>query len=563
MADLPSELRTLVDRYGAQVLDDADGLRATLNDFLDDDISPGDVNLLVDAVRFGALVRFGTLLDQGAETDAALTDVAEGLAQRRGGDVESAYWACAVLAYAADLLPADRIPGAQQEATPSTPLASRDISQTGDAGETVSSDETASSDDTRIVSRTGGAPLSDPVANRSSTEPTTRAPADDEFVAAGRADAPAAHDGGTGATKRNKVAAVASVLALAVAGVVAFALTRPNTDDSAAMHSAGHDVPIETVTVDDTFGHFGTPAVMNKKLESPCINAGFEDADSEEYRCAFKEQPQFYIDFDNGDPQTKGADGALPAFVTRPKPNTIVTVQQATPGTTSLHASVMKYQNAGDDGIRDTGDDKVELTLYDVDTDHPGSAEFKSKDPNTVPLTRDVANELLQSIGVDEGKFPRPEPFATSTNLSTDTSPLKQFAARFLTPKQLDRCVAGALAVVGEAEHVTCFASEDAGSSPYVVGFGLQRADPGLLAAQHRYQPNPPDASSWSWSDKDGARGTIVRSDTFSGVPRLFWYSDTADDATWGLISAPDPTVDYLLKTFEGFADQPEVVPAS
>lgn len=40
--DVPSELRTLVTRYGTHVLDDPDGLRATLDDFLDEDVNPGD-----------------------------------------------------------------------------------------------------------------------------------------------------------------------------------------------------------------------------------------------------------------------------------------------------------------------------------------------------------------------------------------------------------------------------------------------------------------------------------------------------------------------------------------
>lgn len=62
-------------------------------------------------MRFGSLERLKTLLDQGAEPAAAMVDVAEGLAQRRGGDAESAFWACAVLGYAADLVPADLIPG--------------------------------------------------------------------------------------------------------------------------------------------------------------------------------------------------------------------------------------------------------------------------------------------------------------------------------------------------------------------------------------------------------------------------------------------------------------------
>ena len=154
MADLPSELRTLVERYGAHVLDDADGLRATLNDFLDEDSSPGDVNLLVDAVRFGSLERLNTLLGQGAEASAALTDVAEGLAQRRGGDAESAYWACAVLGYAADLLSPDLIPGTWERPSSLPPPANQDTSPTDGA------------DVTHVVGQSGAASLGDPNVTR-------------------------------------------------------------------------------------------------------------------------------------------------------------------------------------------------------------------------------------------------------------------------------------------------------------------------------------------------------------------------------------------------------------
>ncbi len=561
MADLPSDLRTLVERYGAHVLDDADGLRATLNDFLDEDSSPGEVNLLVDAVRFGSLERLKALLGQGAEPSAALTDVAEGLAQRRGGDAESAYWACAVLGYAADLLPADVIPGTWERPSSLLPPPVADGTTPAEG-----------TDVTYVVGQTGAAPLSDPnVTRHPGGEPappdlTSEAQAPDEGDPsdAGLTSPVPDSTGPTGPTRtgpdpagpgrtrsRGKLIGVAAIVALIIGGAVAFALTRSNSDGNTAMHDGGHGVPIQTVTVDDTFGHFGTPAVMNKILESPCTNAAPENADFQEYKCTFKEHPTFFVDFNNGDPATKNADG-LPSFITHPGPKKIVTIQPLPP---SFHAYVMTYVKAGADGIRDTGDDVVSLVLYDVDVKHPGSAEFKSTQGTSEPLTRDMANELLQSIGVDQSKFPLPEPFVGSTNPSTGTSPLKLFAERSLTSEELGFCAEGFLALSGEAEHVTCFQAEDPKASDVTVAFGLQRS--GLRAAQQRYERQP----VWSWSDKTGSRGKIAPSSSLSGKAQLFWYEDTGGDATWGLLSArsKDTSLGDLRKMFEGFANHPKI----
>ena len=229
MADLPSELRTLVERYGAHVLDDADGLRATLNDFLDEDSSPGDVNLLVDAVRFGSLERLRTLLGQGADPAAALADVAEGLAQRRGGDAESAHWACACLGYAASLLSADLIPGTWER--PSSLLPPRVADGTPPA---------EGSDVTYVVGQSAAAPLSDPnVTRHPGGEPAPPDPVIDaaqKSETAGLTSPVPGEPSPTidspeptppGSTKsRGKLVGIAAVVALIIAGAVAFALTR-------------------------------------------------------------------------------------------------------------------------------------------------------------------------------------------------------------------------------------------------------------------------------------------------------------------------------------------------
>ncbi len=99
---LHETLRELVTTRGPGVLREAEELRGALDDFLaEDEATTGEVNVLVDAVRLGALPRLLTLLDGGAAPDAAISEVGDGLARDRGADdVRRPRWALAVLAYA-------------------------------------------------------------------------------------------------------------------------------------------------------------------------------------------------------------------------------------------------------------------------------------------------------------------------------------------------------------------------------------------------------------------------------------------------------------------------------
>lgn len=87
---------------GRGVFDDADLLRAALDDYLDEAAaSTGDINLLVDAVRLGAFRMMQTTIDSGAEPTRAVEAAGDMLARDRGSaDVTAARWACAVLGFA-------------------------------------------------------------------------------------------------------------------------------------------------------------------------------------------------------------------------------------------------------------------------------------------------------------------------------------------------------------------------------------------------------------------------------------------------------------------------------
>jgi hypothetical protein len=126
-------VRDIVDQVGSSVLNDAESLRGVLDDVLDEDAADvGEVNLLVDAVRFGCFDQLLRLLDTDADPTLAVTTVGAGLARLRGGaDPGAASWACAVLGYAVGLVPegvvrdltphrsdADVVPTRPQPATP-------------------------------------------------------------------------------------------------------------------------------------------------------------------------------------------------------------------------------------------------------------------------------------------------------------------------------------------------------------------------------------------------------------------------------------------------------------
>ncbi len=100
--DLHVALKELVDRIGPAVLDDASTVRGVLDDVLDESIATvGDLNLLVDAVRLGAVPHLARILKTGADPAGAVSMAGARLARDRGGaDPGASSWACAVLGFA-------------------------------------------------------------------------------------------------------------------------------------------------------------------------------------------------------------------------------------------------------------------------------------------------------------------------------------------------------------------------------------------------------------------------------------------------------------------------------
>jgi hypothetical protein len=99
-------LRVLVAQHGEGVLQSSEELRALLDDYLHEtEISVGELNLLVDAVRMHALHRLVDLVAQGADPRTAVEAAGGELARDRSGDPRAAMWAVAALGHAVGRVP--------------------------------------------------------------------------------------------------------------------------------------------------------------------------------------------------------------------------------------------------------------------------------------------------------------------------------------------------------------------------------------------------------------------------------------------------------------------------
>ncbi len=100
-------LRELAEARGTDVFADPEELRGALDDFLaEDEASTGEVNLVVDAVRLGAVDRMRTLIGQGGDPAAAARDAGAAFARDRGSaEVERCGWAVAAIGHALGVVP--------------------------------------------------------------------------------------------------------------------------------------------------------------------------------------------------------------------------------------------------------------------------------------------------------------------------------------------------------------------------------------------------------------------------------------------------------------------------
>lgn len=122
--ELHEAIRELVIAHGTSIFADANGFRGVLDDVLEEEqASTGDINLLVDAVRFDVLTPLTAMIDGGADPVRAVEAAGQRLARDRGGDDQAASsWAAAVLGYAVGKVPGDVILRYRSQRPPSSHL---------------------------------------------------------------------------------------------------------------------------------------------------------------------------------------------------------------------------------------------------------------------------------------------------------------------------------------------------------------------------------------------------------------------------------------------------------
>jgi hypothetical protein len=323
---------------------------------------------------------------------------------------------------------------------------------------------------------------------------------------------------------------VAVVSALIIAAVV-YLETNRSTNDS----SSGNEIPLSALVDEIPFGHFGGSLASAMQA---CAD-GTIPGGATEWNCQFDgPYDAFNLELTEQDPQIQDANGVLPDIVSEPPSRTIVT-RQPVSETSSFHAYLLQWRDNGADGIINTPDDLVALTLFDVDPSHPGAAIFSARDSTNSPLTHSKADELLASISPDTEKFPTPEPFQSST--------LAGFASDFQAarPDAYDECIRAFTKFQGETEHVFC---DDGNVS---VEFGSIDS---LNAVRFRYLRG---AEMQAWYG-DNARGILATS-TYGPGTRLYWQRDGGSE--WGLLTSTDLDEKGLITYFQEISGNPRVQP--
>jgi hypothetical protein len=289
------ELRTLVNRYGNRVLDAADDLRATLDDFLEvGQATPGEINLLVDAVRLGAYQQLLSMLAHGADPRAAVEGAGARLAEDRGGEQRSASWACATLGYAVGRVPEAVVLSylAQQ---PSRGSVAAPPPVPGQYGPNPAQTASGTGVPPPQPPHAGQPPAYAPSAASAPTQAPGYAPAAAPSGAGNPWEPPAPPASGAGSRRNVLIGAGAAVAALAVVGVVA-AVVLGGGDEPQGADASTTTTPTQTVeTFDPTFSPeelTESYSALGEKVgegADSCERSEPEDGQSELVRCTYSQ----------------------------------------------------------------------------------------------------------------------------------------------------------------------------------------------------------------------------------------------------------------------------------
>ena len=270
--NIHGHLRVLLSQHGEGVLRVSEDLRGVLDDYFDESqLSVGQLNLFVDAVRMHAVDRLQNLVAQGADPRTAVEAVGGELARDRSGDRRTATWAVAALGYALGSVPEEVVLAYQGEhddrPEAATPL----------HGATT---RAASPPSPTAAPTTQAAP-----------EATTPAPAPGfSTVPASGPVRPIRAQPGRSTPARLWILLVTAIAVIAVVGVVIVVTNQGDdspsgTDDTSGPPSDGPAEPVTASTLGAAYATLGS--AVGEDVDD-CTDAGAEDAVEEQVRCRYR-----------------------------------------------------------------------------------------------------------------------------------------------------------------------------------------------------------------------------------------------------------------------------------
>lgn len=280
--ELHETLADLVRTHGPSILDDAAGFRGILDDVLEEhQASTGDINLLVDAVRFDALTALIGMIDDGADPARAVEEAGARLARDRGGDdLAAGSWATAVLGYAVGRVPEAHVLRYRSLRPPTSTFGARN-SSLPPAGPPV------------------GSPAWSPPPTPPPTPPSTPPPA--SSAPASPAPPPYGHPAQPAPRKSRAGLWIAAAVALivVVGGVITVVLLAGGDDGQKSADKDSSDTPEVDVSAEALNERYGALATRVTEGAGDCAASGAGTGQSEAVECTIEGGELRLVTFDD------------------------------------------------------------------------------------------------------------------------------------------------------------------------------------------------------------------------------------------------------------------------
>jgi hypothetical protein len=530
------DLRTLVTRYGERVLDVADDLRATLDDFLEEgQATPGEINLLVDAVRLGAHEQMLSMLTHGADPRAAVEGAGARLAEDRGGDQRSASWACATLGFAVGRVPEALVLAYRsQQPAPGTPPGPPAATSSPDYGinppaaegpvpplPPAPSSQSPTSAPQQVYGLTGA-----PAPTQGPGQPVH--PGQTVAPGYGQAWQPPGGSGGGGGRKNLLIGLGAAIAAAVVIAIIAVIATSggdsPEADDDPTSPTKPTDTAVDpTFSVDDlatTYGALGS--TIDAGAES-CERSEPEEDETEVVTCTYEQLEVVFTTYTD--------EAALD--------DTRSDIEEEA----SAQSFDLDHAKTSDTGtFQMVSDTTLDVTWMYWDSTEALQSAYVSDTIDDLPSR--AANAFFDQRGEADATRVFPEPVAPF-----ESPALWEMAEDYVGDQVDGSSVTGCQTSElydGDVEAISCVDDD------YTLFFYLKEDMEALEAERELIATDSVSDTTWNWfKDKDAdypTSGRLIKRRT-EGKAVVYW--DESGSLITGYIYAPDsklgPATDYWV----------------